>query len=142
LPQKEQEMPPMPVVAPIVPECEPIEEVIGDAIAACALTMLEGARICIANGGQLSPQLTKRYSKAGGAYIAQLYELCQATQDELDFDTVAREWGAKALRKRFNGHGYPAVAGDTLVNDVITAVRQVTMLMDTMAEADRTPLSS
>jgi hypothetical protein len=130
----------MPVVAPIIPECEPIEVLIGDAAASAALAILEGARIYIANGQRLSPA-TKAKSKAGGSYIAMLYEL-QRGAPELDFEQVAREWGTRALKKRFNGHGCPAVAGDMLIEDVIVAVKNVTALMHAMAEADRCPLLS
>jgi hypothetical protein len=131
----------MPVAAPIIPESEPIKVLIGDAAASAALAILEGARICIANGGQLSPA-TKAKSKAGGSYIAMLVEL-QRCAPELNFEQVAREWGTRALKKRINGHGYfPAVTGDMLIDDVIIAVRQVTTLVAAMDEADKVPLSS
>jgi len=126
----------MPVLAPIVPESEPIEEVIGSVVAAAGLAMLAGAQQWIADGQVLGTPAQKQHCKTGGAYIAQLFELQKATRGEFDFEQTARTFGAMALKKRFNGHGCPAAAGDILIDEVMAAVRKVTVIMQAMDAAD------
>jgi hypothetical protein len=103
--------------APLEPE--PIEEVIGAAMAAAALALLAGVQQWLADGQRIGTPAIKQKSKVGGDLIAQLWQLRQATLGELDFESTARIYGEQALRKRCNGGGFPTKTGGILIDGVL-----------------------
>jgi hypothetical protein len=129
----------MPVVAPIVPESEPIEEVIGDVMAAAALALNAAVMQWQADGQVIGTPAIKQKSRVGGSFISQLWELQEATHGELDFDKVARVYGTQALRKRCNGGGYSAAAGDILIDETLRILHQVTVTMQLMDQDEPRP---
>ena len=82
-----------PAPAAPAPASEPIEHLIGEATAAAACALAQ-AFLEFQNGG-----LTPKTRAAGGDRIAELFALRQSTLGEINFEEVAREHGARALRK-------------------------------------------
>src|SRR5262245_18637171 len=115
--------------APAAPADEPIEEVIGDAVAAAAIALMAAVQEWQVGGQRLSTPAIKQKSKTGGDLIAQLYQLRQATLGEIaDFEEVARAYGQQALRARCNGAGYTKGC-DVLLDSVFEILGRVTATM-------------
>jgi hypothetical protein len=108
---------------------EPIEEIIGDVVAAAAIALMAAVQEWQANGERLGTVAIKQKSKANGDLIAHLYELRQATLGEIaDFEDVARVYGEQALRQRFNG-GWNPIAGGIYIDGVMDILHRVTAVM-------------
>jgi hypothetical protein len=100
-----------------------IEGIIGDLVAAAASLVVEG--LCqYWHGGRMDGRMRGGTRRQGGEVIALLLEIREGTAGELDFDQVARERGAKALRER-NGDAVDAETIDKLINGVLYIVHGV-----------------
>src|SRR5262245_62475412 len=109
-----------PAAAPRLAPDDPIEILIGEAVAVAALTLMAALQEFQNNG------LTRTTRTAGGDAITALWELQRATRTEIpDFEQVAREHGTKALKSKCNG-GYSAAAGDILIDETLRILARVT----------------
>jgi len=117
---------PIPALVPApAPAIEPeIERVIGEATAAAAAALAQALTEHWSDGG-----LSFKAKKTGGDLVAELWKLRQGTLGELDFESVAREQGRRALAARCNGGGYPATQGDILIDETLRILNQVTATM-------------
>jgi hypothetical protein len=100
-----------------------IEGIIGDLVAAAASLVVEG--LCQHwRGGRMDGRMHADTRRRGGEVIALLLEIREGVAGELDFDQVARERGAQALRER-NGDAVDAETIDKLINGVLYIVHGV-----------------
>jgi hypothetical protein len=92
-------------------------------MAAAASLVVEG--LCQhVRSGQTTERMRADTRRRGGEVIALLIEVREATAGEMDFDQVARERGAQALRER-NGDAVDAETIDKLINGVLYIVHGV-----------------
>jgi hypothetical protein len=104
---------------PALVPSEPLEEIIGQAVASAALALAAGVHECFSSG------LTPKTRTAGGDAIGLLWELKQATLGEIpDFEQIAREYGTKALAQKCNG-GWQPRQGGVLIDGVIEILGKV-----------------
>jgi hypothetical protein len=94
-----------------------IEDSIGSLVASAACLIVEGLAQHW-HGGRMDGHMSPGTRRRGGELIALLIEVREATAGELDFDQVARSYGAKALRER-NGDAVTAATIDSLVAGVL-----------------------
>jgi hypothetical protein len=101
-----------------------IEVLIGETTAAAAAALAQALQ------EHWKGKLSSRTKTNGGDLVAALYELKQATAEEIvDFDATARVMGARALAARCNGGGYPSVQGSILIDETLRILNQVTETM-------------
>jgi hypothetical protein len=103
-----------------------LEGIIGDLTAAAASLVVEG--LCQHwHGGRMDGRMRADIRRRGGEVIALLLEIREGTAGEVDFDSIARERGAKTLREH-HGDAVSAETIDGLIDAVLKILHGVSKL--------------
>ena len=120
-------LPPLPSPGPQEPAGAPaLEGIIGSLVASAACLVAQGLGEYW-HHGRMDGRMRTDTRRRGGEVIALLLEIRESTAGELDFDLIAQERGAQALRER-NGDAVSAETIDELINGVLHILHGVSKL--------------